>query len=67
MWRECHTWMLLSRRSMIDDSKARTMTPLTLKMLQEACDEGATTGAIVLDTTLEPFGGHGRGGEDAVS
>ena len=44
---------------MIDDSKARTMTPLTLKMLQEACDEDSTAGAIVLDTTLEPGGGHG--------
>ncbi len=59
MSRECHTRLLLSRRLMINDSKARIMTSLTLKMLQEACDEDSTAGAIVLDTTLEPGGGHG--------
>ena len=59
VWRECHTPLLTLQRSMIDDSKARILTPLTLRMLQDACDEGSTDGAIVLDTTLEPGGGHG--------
>ncbi|MXW76454.1 MAG: type I-U CRISPR-associated protein Cas7 [Acidimicrobiaceae bacterium] len=35
------------------------MTPLTLSMLREACDDRATDGAIVLDSVLEPVGGHG--------
>ena len=35
------------------------MTPLTLNMLRDACDEGSIVGAIVLDATLEPVGGHG--------
>lgn len=35
------------------------MTPLTLSMLRAACDEDATHGAIVLDSALEPIGGHG--------
>lgn len=35
------------------------MTPLTLSILREACDEDAAVGAIVLDATLEPVGGHG--------
>ena len=55
----CHTTLLTSLWSMIDDSKAGIMTPLTLKMLHDACDEHSTDGAIVLDTALEPVGGHG--------
>lgn len=35
------------------------MTPLTLSMLRAACDEDAADGAIVLDSALEPIGGHG--------